>query len=432
MKERASGSVLIVDDSEANCASLRKLLEGQGYSVQTAQGGHEALLILDRQAFDIVLLDVMMQDLSGTEVLSRVRRRFSVVDLPIIMTTARDASDDIVSALEQGASDYVTKPLDLPVLLARMQTQLALKRAIEQIHGLEQKLAQRNRELEQANAQLSVVNQHMKQDLDMAAHVQETFLPPTEIAFPGIEIAWLLKPCAALAGDTLNIFSLDERHLGMYVVDVSGHGVPAALMAVTLSNMLWPRRDPGSVLMRRPEGATEYQIVQPAEVGGLLNRRFLFGPTTEQYFTLLYGILDRVNGEFRYITAGHPGPFYAPVDGPVQLLERPAMPIGIGDGVYPETVVTLRPGDRLFMYSDGVFETMNARREPFGKARMQAVFDSRREHSLQDNTLALWHQLEQWCGEAPIKDDVSLLAVEFTGAVVPAAASALLSRYVSL
>ncbi|HEY6549480.1 MAG TPA: adenylate/guanylate cyclase domain-containing protein, partial [Vicinamibacteria bacterium] len=141
----ASGHVLVVDDNEMNRDMLSRRLAGRGYRVTVARDGREALRLVEESFFDSVLLDVMMPDVSGIEVLTRLRRQYSQSDLPVIMATARDASEDVVEALRLGANDYVTKPLDFPVVLARLETQLALKRQKDQIASLATDLELRNR-----------------------------------------------------------------------------------------------------------------------------------------------------------------------------------------------------------------------------------------------------------------------------------------------
>jgi adenylate cyclase len=139
------GALLVVDDDGMNRDMLGRRLERRGYSVASAADGQRALAMLDTQTFDLVLLDIMMPGISGLEVLRRLRERHAMADLPVIMTTAKDQSSDIVEALQLGANDYVTKPLDFPVVLARVETQLSLKRAKEQIQQLAEQLELRNR-----------------------------------------------------------------------------------------------------------------------------------------------------------------------------------------------------------------------------------------------------------------------------------------------
>jgi class 3 adenylate cyclase len=139
------GSLLVVDDNELNRDMLSRRLRGKGYEVEVADGGQAALEKLEKLEFDAVLLDVMMPGLSGLDVLKVVRKTRSASDLPVIMATAKDNSEDVVEALQLGANDYVTKPLDFPVVLARLQTALSLKRAKERVQGLAEELERRNR-----------------------------------------------------------------------------------------------------------------------------------------------------------------------------------------------------------------------------------------------------------------------------------------------
>jgi class 3 adenylate cyclase/ribonuclease BN (tRNA processing enzyme) len=143
--EPAFGQLLVVDDNPANRDMLSRRLAARGFTVSTAENGQQALDMVEAQDFDLVLLDVMMPGISGIDVLKTVRATRSSSDLPVIMATARDASEDIVTALALGANDYVTKPLDFPVVMARVQAQLVLKRQKEQIARLAKDLEVRNR-----------------------------------------------------------------------------------------------------------------------------------------------------------------------------------------------------------------------------------------------------------------------------------------------
>jgi class 3 adenylate cyclase len=137
--------LLVVDDNEINRDVLSRRLVQRGYRVAVAADGRQALEMLTTQPFDLVLLDIMMPGMTGFDVLKILRQRHSAAELPVIMATASDQSRDIVEALTLGANDYVTKPLDFPVVLARIQTQLSLKRAIQEIHRLAEQLELRNR-----------------------------------------------------------------------------------------------------------------------------------------------------------------------------------------------------------------------------------------------------------------------------------------------
>jgi class 3 adenylate cyclase len=143
--EPGSVSLLVVDDNELNRDMLSRRLGSRGFRVAVAVDGASALEMVERQDFDLVLLDVMMPGITGTEVLRRLRERFSESDLPVVMATARDATEDVVEALRLGANDYVTKPLDFAVVLARIETQLSLRRQNLEITRLAHDLELRNR-----------------------------------------------------------------------------------------------------------------------------------------------------------------------------------------------------------------------------------------------------------------------------------------------
>jgi sigma-B regulation protein RsbU (phosphoserine phosphatase) len=421
------GSLLVVDDSEANRDMLARRLQRKGYTVTLAEGGRRALELIGQQRFDLVLLDIIMPDLNGMDVLRSVRQSHSAADLPVIMVSAKDESEDIVEGLKSGANDYVTKPLDLPVVLARVQTQLSLKRAVDQIKQLEHDLGQRNRDLEAinvelaaANQELVVANERMRRDLKAAAKIQEALLPSAVPIDTGANFAWLFKPCTELAGDTLNVFPLGDDYVGMYVLDVVGHGVAAALLAVAVSHALSPMGS--SSLLWDGEEGNGRRVASPAEVATQLNRAFPWDSAAEQFFTLVYGVLNLRTWEWRYVSAGHPPPILLTRDAatPVPLTGASGLPIGLGETGYQEEVVTLRPGDRLYIYSDGVPEAMNTAGVQFGTKRMMAALSESRGQTLTESLAGLWNGVEAWCAGAGLHDDVSLLSLDIAGGAVPA------------
>ncbi|HKC24217.1 MAG TPA: response regulator, partial [Thermoanaerobaculia bacterium] len=152
-------SLLVVDDNPLNREMLGRRLSQKGYRVEEASDGEEALAKIGTGRFDLVLLDIMMPGLSGTEVLKRVRERHSISDLPVIMATAKDTAEDVLDALKLGANDYVTKPLDFPIVHARIEVQLATKRAKEEAQRLARDLSASNRRLEEVQRRLVELQQ---------------------------------------------------------------------------------------------------------------------------------------------------------------------------------------------------------------------------------------------------------------------------------
>jgi sigma-B regulation protein RsbU (phosphoserine phosphatase) len=413
-------AILVVDDSEANREALCRRLESRGYTVTAAANGARALELVTRGSFDLVLLDIVMPGHDGLEVLQILRQRFSAMELPVIMATGMDESENIVQALELGANDYVTKPLDLAVVLARVQTHLSLKRSVRQIRDLEERLSRRNAELETANTQLEATNaqlarahDHMRHDMIAAAKIQGAFLPRSPLRIPGMNFAWVFRPCEELAGDSLNICPLDADHVGVYILDVSGHGVAAALLAVTVTYALSAGGHPGSLLVRNVEGARDQRIVSPAEVAELLNQRFPCDPVTGQFFTIAYGVVNVKTRELCYVSAGHPPGIYLAGNAPPTFLAGAGLPVGLGGG-WEQHVVRLNPGDRLYLYTDGVTDAVAADGRVFGSERLFQAVEGGRGVPLQNSISLLLDELYRWSGAAPLRDDVSVLAMEAT------------------
>ena len=173
-------------------------------------------------------------------------------------------------------------------------------------------LKEAERHKDEMTAQLALSHDRMSRDLKAAARIQESFLPRELPTVPGATFAWLYRPCDELAGDGLNVIPLGGGKIAIYIFDVSGHGVSAALLSMALSRVLSSPSDLSSILTRDGDVPDRPAITLPAEVADRLNQLFPFNTTTEQFATMIYGVLDARTGEFRYVSAGHPGPVLVP------------------------------------------------------------------------------------------------------------------------
>lgn len=280
---------------------------------------------------------------------------------------------------------------------------------------LEREVALRTLELNERATQLRRINDRMKRNLESAARIQTALLPATLPARRSVEFAWKFQPCDELAGDSLNVFNLDEDHIGLYVLDVSGHGVPSALLSVTLSRFLMPGPGQTSLLKTSHDQPPYYQITSPCDVAKQLNQLFPMNESTEQYFTILYAVLNLQTRELRYVSAGHPGLVYQPHDGPVQLRETESFAIGwFEDAEYEEQVISLKPGDRVFLYSDGITESADVQGSAFGNQRLLDFVDRSRQHTLQESVSGLLTEVVKWTGQRSPQDDLSILALELS------------------
>jgi len=283
-----------------------------------------------------------------------------------------------------------------------IQTNITARREAEEA------LRQANRDLESANLQ-------MKRSLQAAAKIQQALLPEDLPRVDRFRFAWLYEPSEELAGDTLNFFPLDERHVALYTLDVSGHGVPAALLSVTLSHWLSPTAGRSTLVIPDSDTPSGVKIVSPSDVAEVLNQQFPMDLDTAQYFTLLYGVLDAERAELTYVTAGSPPIVHAPKTGKPHFEIVPGYPIGIvAEPGYQEQRIRLEPGDRLYLYTDGVPDATNSEGEDFGTDRLVDTIAQFGELPLEGSLDAIMDQIRNWAGEESIHDDATILGVEYS------------------
>lgn len=266
--------------------------------------------------------------------------------------------------------------------------------------------------LREANDELAAVGERMKNDLEAAARLQRALLPPQLPDLKGVKVAWTFKPCDELAGDFLNVFPLDDERIAIYVVDVSGHGVAASLLSVTIGRILTPRVSSSSLLQEH-DGVGGIRVVSPARVAGELNTRFPMEDQNGLSFTLLYGILDIKKLEFRFVSAGHEPIVHQRRDGETQLVYGDGMTIGwMEDLQYEDHVLKLQPGDRIYLYSDGVPEAMDPGLNEFTMDRMLDQIRCSRSDSIEAVVHQVCDRVVRWCQPAGPRDDISIIGVE--------------------
>ena len=266
--------------------------------------------------------------------------------------------------------------------------------------------------LETANLRLEEANQKMKNDLEAAALIQQTMLPHSVPNIPGYRFAWSYHPCDELAGDTLDIIKLGEKTVAIYALDVSGHGVPSALLSATLSHWLSPKQDQNTIL-ESVSGEIDRQPVSPERVASRLNRLFPMNPEHPQYFTLFYGLLDIESNEFTYISAGHPPAIHLGSSSNMERLESTSPPVGLLEGSrFQQTTIRLKPGERVYIYTDGITEAASIKGEELGFDRLSTTIGEARNRSLDQSISHVLETLASWTeGNSP-DDDFSVVAFE--------------------
>lgn len=391
--------VLIAEDERITRRNLQRQFESWGHEVVAVEDGVAAWDQFQQGEFEIVVTDWDMPRLDGQELIKRIRGSDRVSYAYLIMLTGRSEKTDLVSGMEAGADDFLAKPFDKNELRVRLS-------AGERIIRLERTLASRNEELSNAN-------ERMKRDLEAAARAQHDLLPKKLPESLKANFAWYYKPCDELGGDILNVLPLDEDHVALYLIDVSGHGVPAALLSVTLSRVLTTRDPTASILVTKEEAGDALVVASPQRVAGHLNRQFPMESNSGHYFTMSFAVLDTKKKMFHYINAGHPEPVLMRRGEDPRLLSGGSFPIGIvAAAEYEDETIQLEPGDRLWFYSDGITEATNDRDEMLNIDGLIKMLRNHQTGSLSDDLTSCIDEFSRWCGRTQFGDDVSMLALE--------------------
>jgi sigma-B regulation protein RsbU (phosphoserine phosphatase) len=277
--------------------------------------------------------------------------------------------------------------------------------------NLEQGLADKNRELAGINNRLQSAYQLIENDLKAASWMQERLLPSVSPQAHGVKCEWHLQPSNYIAGDIFNFFPVDDQQVGFYLLDVSGHGVPAAMLSVALSVVLTPDAIHGSPLKRYDRTTGVFEAVSPADAIVELNRRFQ--SKDDRYFTMIYGLLDTQASVLRVAQAGHPSPVLIKPGKGLQILGEGGMPVGLWPEIeFDSFEIPICCGDRLVLYSDGVTDCANQEGEVFGEQRLMAYLERAAGYPLAAIPAGLHKEISAWRGTADLGDDVSLLTIE--------------------
>ncbi len=389
------GRVLLVDDNPTNLKVLNDTLKGRGYELRIAKSGEQALQVAEKSRPDLILLDIMMPPgIDGYETIRRLKAGPETQETPVIFLSALSDTRDKVKGFELGAVDYISKPFQADEVIARVDTHLTM-------HLLRQEVSRRNRELEAAN-------ERMRRDLEAAARVQRSLLPDSPPEDDRVRIGWQYHPCDELAGDALNVHRLSQRHISFYIVDVRGHGVPSALLSVSVVRSLEPTTD-ASCLVTGPDGV----ITAPAAVAERLNTLYPKESNAELYFTMIYGVLDLATGRLRFVQAGHPGPILVRPGAPAEQINAPSLIVGaIQNATFSDSEIQLLAGDRLYLVSDGLYEETDESDEQFTVPRLIDSLAARADEPLEASLEAVRQDLVAWHGSDDFSDDLSILGIE--------------------
>lgn len=379
--------ILIIDDDPTIRMTLQRFLKSQGYDVIVAKDGEEGLAKVKEFHPTLIICDWMMPVVDGLEVCRQVKTNPDLANIYFILLTAKDQEGDLVKGFDMGADDFLNKPPRINELKSRVRAGIRLCQATEQIqkqkHLIEQELSQASQYVR------SLLPAPMSGDIS----IQSSFLPSTQ-----------------LGGDSFDYFWLDNDHLALYLLDVSGHGVGSALLSVSVLNLMRTRS-----LRRSRVSQDTTNFYSPSEVLRDLNSNFQMSAHNEMYFTIWYGVYDRQTHKLVYSSGGHPpAVLISNQEIPkIKLLKTSGLPIGMmPDMKYQEHICEIDTSSRLYLFSDGVYEVTQDDQTIWGFNSLIDTFI----HTPCDQRSRIEHILD--CVKAasnnrPFEDDLSLLEVLF-------------------
>jgi sigma-B regulation protein RsbU (phosphoserine phosphatase) len=372
-------TILVVDDAPTNIQVVNSILK-DNYKIRIATNGAKALELVKIAPYpDLILLDVLMPEMDGYEVCTRLKADPGTRDIPVIFLTGQTEIEDETRGFDVGAVDYIHKPFSPAVVKARVQTHLVLR-------GIRQQLAE----------QLLAI----QKELETARLIQQSILPESVPQVAGLDIAARYIPMAAVAGDFYDFVVLDDKRVGILVADVSGHGMPAALIASMLKIALAAQTD---------------HAADPAKVMLGLNQA-LCGKFQHHYVTAAYAFVDMEKRTLTYAGAGHPPLLlWGGTSTGVREISENGLFLGRFDfAAFSSVEVPLERGDWGLLFTDGISETTNAAQVEFGTERFREFLAGEQNTSADQLADRLLEELSRWSARRlgeDLDDDITMVAI---------------------
>lgn len=342
--------------------------------------------------YEMILLEATPGSPDALDLGRRLRARLDDAFVPIVYVTEETSPAVRLAAFEAGCDAYLLRPFAPGELMA----QVAAFRRIKDTHD---RLAEKTAEIHRINKRLAAAYQQLDQELELAQRLQSSFLPQSLPEVPSTRFAVQYLLCGRVGGDFYDAFRLDESHVGFYVADAMGHGVPASLLTIFVKKGVRPKEVMGA----------QYRLVPPGEVLSRLNKDLIDQKLSEHPFiTMAYGLLNHKEGTLRLARAGHPYPLYIPHEGPSVFWRQEGLLLGVTEATFREATYPLHPGDKVLLYSDGI-DNATFENHPSGAESLLACAERHRELPARQLVERLARDL---FGVRELPDDLTLFVVE--------------------
>ncbi len=405
-KNSAIRSVLVVDDSRAQRRILCACLQRWGFAVREAESGIEALEICRDHPPDLVLSDWMMPGMDGLDFCREFRATPRDSYGYFILLTSKSGKEEIAHGLDAGADDFLTKPVNASELRARIA-------AGDRILRMEREVNEKNRLVKSTLDELQSLYDALDSDLIEAKKLQQSLVSDRYRDFGPADVSLLLRSSGHVGGDLVGFFPIGATRVGLYGIDVSGHGISSALMTARLAGYLSAvTPDQNLALRRMPDGS--FVSKPPSETLAALNQLILNEMETEHYFTMLLADVDLASGKVIMAQAGHPYPAIQRANGQVEFIGDGGLPVGLIDGAeYRDFEVSMAPGDRLMIHSDGVVECAAPDATLLDDQGLAQILRELRQTRGMACLESLIWKLVEFAQNDDLADDVSAVLLEF-------------------
>lgn len=377
--------VLLADDQQDVLEALRLLLKSEGFATEAVNSPAAVIKALStprEREFDLMLMDLnytrdTTSGMEGLELIEQVRRLDDT--LPVVVMTAWGSIELAVETMREGGCDFIQKPWDNDRLLNVLHAQL-----------------ERGRKLRQQKQERLAYERFQRFEFEEARRIQESLLPTRLPKVEGLEIAASWQPMREVSGDYFDVIKLGEEKVAICVADVEGKGLPAAMLMANLQ---------AAVRSLAP------QTLAPGDLCERLNRTMLQNSAGHKLITMFYAVIDTAQGKMSYVNAGHNPPVLARQDGSCErLLTGGSMLHIFADSSFETAEITLTPGDRLLIFTDGAVECCDSSNEEFGEERLMQILLDRRAEDAETLLRSVTRTVTNFSG-GNFQDDMTVIAL---------------------